>query len=128
MVSWMLAESSSKRIGKPSVAIGNVGAVEWIRTTTLLRAPAPQAGASASSATTAWKRGELRNCNRSAYFWGVELGAGVEDGGAGCTGICTGGAGEVFAGAGAVPAFEVSFKIEFTPLLPEVSERLNDSV
>ena len=31
----------------------NRSAVEWIRTTTLLRAPAPQAGASASSATTA---------------------------------------------------------------------------
>src|SRR5271169_3457141 len=36
--------------------IGNAGAVEWIRTTTLLRAPAPQAGASASSATTALMR------------------------------------------------------------------------
>jgi hypothetical protein len=30
-----------------------VGAAEWIRTTTLLRAPAPQAGASANSATAA---------------------------------------------------------------------------
>jgi hypothetical protein len=29
------------------------GAVEWIRTTTVLLPPAPQAGASASSATTA---------------------------------------------------------------------------
>src|SRR5579862_4989779 len=94
----------------------NIGAVEWIRTTTLLRAPAPQAGASASSATTAFKRGELRNCNRSAYFWGAELGAGVEDGGAGCTGIWIGGAGVVFTGAGAVPAFEVWFKMEFTPV------------
>jgi hypothetical protein len=31
----------------------NLGAVEWIRTTTVLLPPAPQAGASASSATTA---------------------------------------------------------------------------
>ncbi len=31
----------------------NFGAVEWIRTTTVLLPPAPQAGASASSATTA---------------------------------------------------------------------------
>jgi hypothetical protein len=31
-----------------------VGAVEWIRTTTVLLPPAPQAGASASSATTAF--------------------------------------------------------------------------
>ena len=30
-----------------------IGAVEWIRTTTVLLPPAPQAGASASSATTA---------------------------------------------------------------------------
>jgi hypothetical protein len=33
--------------------IGKFGAVEWIRTTTVLLPPAPQAGASASSATTA---------------------------------------------------------------------------
>jgi hypothetical protein len=32
---------------------GGFGAVEWIRTTTVLLPPAPQAGASASSATTA---------------------------------------------------------------------------
>jgi homoserine acetyltransferase len=32
------------------------GAVEWIRTTTVLLPPAPQAGASASSATTAWNQ------------------------------------------------------------------------
>jgi hypothetical protein len=30
------------------------GAVEWIRTTTVLLPPAPQAGASANSATTAF--------------------------------------------------------------------------
>jgi hypothetical protein len=34
-------------------AIKRDGAVEWIRTTTVLLPPAPQAGASASSATTA---------------------------------------------------------------------------
>ena len=34
-------------------SVQGVGAAEWIRTTTLLRAPAPQAGASASSATSA---------------------------------------------------------------------------
>jgi hypothetical protein len=33
--------------------LGRNGAVEWIRTTTVLLPPAPQAGASASSATTA---------------------------------------------------------------------------
>src|SRR5208282_2272677 len=32
------------------------GAVEWIRTTTVLLPPAPQAGASASSATTAQRK------------------------------------------------------------------------
>jgi hypothetical protein len=32
------------------------GAVEWIRTTTVLLPPAPQAGASASSATTALRK------------------------------------------------------------------------
>jgi hypothetical protein len=37
--------------GKSS--FGGFGAVEWIRTTTVLLPPAPQAGASASSATTA---------------------------------------------------------------------------
>jgi hypothetical protein len=35
------------------------GAVEWIRTTTVLLPPAPQAGASASSATTALRFGEF---------------------------------------------------------------------
>jgi hypothetical protein len=34
-------------------SFGGFGAVEWIRTTTVLLPPAPQAGASASSATTA---------------------------------------------------------------------------
>jgi hypothetical protein len=38
--------------------VGN-GAVEWIRTTTVLLPPAPQAGASASSATTAWIFSEI---------------------------------------------------------------------
>ena len=41
-----------------------IGAAEWIRTTTLLLAPAPQAGASASSATAA--RG-LGNYKRAAW-------------------------------------------------------------
>ena len=36
-----------------------VGAVEWIRTTTVLLPPAPQAGASASSATTAFRFSEV---------------------------------------------------------------------
>jgi hypothetical protein len=45
----------------------NRSAVEWIRTTTLLRAPAPQAGASASSATTAQDLpGTIRRCDRIA--------------------------------------------------------------
>jgi hypothetical protein len=35
------------------------GAVEWIRTTTVLLPPAPQAGASASSATTAFRFSEV---------------------------------------------------------------------
>jgi hypothetical protein len=38
----------------------NLGAVEWIRTTTVLLPPAPQAGASASSATTAQDEFEKR--------------------------------------------------------------------
>src|SRR5208282_137939 len=42
--------------GITAICMGD-GAVEWIRTTTVLLPPAPQAGASASSATTAqWKR------------------------------------------------------------------------
>jgi hypothetical protein len=35
------------------LSVKGIGAAEWIRTTTLLRAPAPQAGASANSATAA---------------------------------------------------------------------------
>ena len=44
------------------------GAAEWIRTTTVLLPPAPQAGASASSATTALQK---RNpaCNRKNHFF-----------------------------------------------------------
>src|SRR5271157_149242 len=38
--------------GITAICMGD-GAVEWIRTTTVLLPPAPQAGASASSATTA---------------------------------------------------------------------------
>ncbi len=45
-------EKRAAKIGAKPKDIEN-GAVEWIRTTTVLLPPAPQAGASASSATTA---------------------------------------------------------------------------
>ena len=101
------------------------GAVEWIRTTTVLLPPAPQAGASASSATTA-QRNTVSYCSRAAtngqgagptrvddrtrtaacpvpqsYFLTGVDGAGVcgvEDCGAGCVG--TGVTGPDLAGAG----------------------------
>src|SRR5271157_6588435 len=41
--------------GITAICMGD-GAVEWIRTTTVLLPPAPQAGASASSATTAQRK------------------------------------------------------------------------
>src|ERR1700751_4325564 len=43
-----------------------LGAVEWIRTTTVLLPPAPQAGASASSATTAHR--DVRHLFRGEAF------------------------------------------------------------
>src|SRR4029077_8925855 len=46
--------------------LGSYCAAEWIRTTTLLRAPAPQAGASASSATTARFDSTEARCERKA--------------------------------------------------------------
>jgi hypothetical protein len=39
--------------GNLKFAEEEIGAVEWIRTTTVFLPPAPQAGASANSATTA---------------------------------------------------------------------------
>src|SRR5271169_1759808 len=42
---------------KQQLSARDFGAVEWIRTTTVLLPPAPQAGASANSATTAFLRG-----------------------------------------------------------------------
>jgi hypothetical protein len=45
----------------------NFGAVEWIRTTTVLLPPAPQAGASASSATTA--RADVAHLFRGEAFF-----------------------------------------------------------
>ena len=73
-----------------SVAVGQSnGAEEGIRTPTLLRAPAPQAGASASSATSAW------SCvRRDPFYFAGAVGAGVAGGG-------TTGAGFVVAGGGA---------------------------
>jgi hypothetical protein len=48
----------------------SVGAAEWIRTTTVLRPPAPQAGASANSATAAiW--GYFVKSKPLCYFFGA---------------------------------------------------------
>src|SRR5579864_4245404 len=56
----VLLKSKSPDASAPGLSVcvaicveSNFGAVEWIRTTTVLLPPAPQAGASASSATTA---------------------------------------------------------------------------
>jgi hypothetical protein len=50
------------------------GAVEWIRTTTVLLPPAPQAGASASSATTALRKiNKLRGLGGARFAFGAGL-------------------------------------------------------
>src|SRR4051794_31118037 len=51
-----LACSDSRRRHAPGMAVGESGAQERTRTSTPLRAPAPEAGASTNSAT--WARGQ----------------------------------------------------------------------
>ena len=79
------------------------GAEGGTRTPTVLLPPAPQAGASANSATSARRAGESQDSPpRSGYFAGVSAGgAGVAGAGAGVVGAGVGFGGKVDAGGGA---------------------------
>jgi hypothetical protein len=56
----------------------NLGAVEWIRTTTVLLPPAPQAGASASSATTALAVKQSANRIIGGFHCGVNIRSAID--------------------------------------------------